>query len=127
MSLECLHSSVGEEFKRFLRENSQKCRFTDWLPLMVLLVRSRPRLTACVGATAKTKSTATQQRSKIPAKINVTRIRSESVLTILRGVSGFEAVLVDLQGPDLRLQCGAWHTELRGRAKGSVYPPSAFA
>jgi hypothetical protein len=25
MSLECLHSSVGEEFKRFLREDLQKC------------------------------------------------------------------------------------------------------
>jgi hypothetical protein len=31
MSRECLHLNVGEEFKRFLRKNSQKCRFTDWL------------------------------------------------------------------------------------------------
>jgi hypothetical protein len=31
MSREWLHLNDGEEFKRFLRKNSQKCRFTDWL------------------------------------------------------------------------------------------------
>src|SRR5258706_15808090 len=54
------------------------------------------------------------------------RIRSESVLVVLRGVSGFEAVLVDLQRPDLRFQCGAWHTESGSRAEGSGHPSSAF-
>jgi hypothetical protein len=29
MSLGCLHINDGEEFKRFLRTNSQKCGFTD--------------------------------------------------------------------------------------------------
>jgi hypothetical protein len=31
MSLGCLYLNDGEEFKRFFRKNSQKCRFTDWL------------------------------------------------------------------------------------------------
>jgi hypothetical protein len=30
MSLGCLHVNDGEEFKRFLHKNSQKCRSTDW-------------------------------------------------------------------------------------------------
>jgi hypothetical protein len=31
MSLGCLRSNDGEEFKRFLRKKSQRCRFSDWL------------------------------------------------------------------------------------------------
>src|SRR5882757_5737070 len=59
--------------------------------------------------------------------IELTRIGSESALAVLRGSEVFEAVLVDLQRPDLRLQCGAWHTEPGSRAEGSVHPSSAFA
>src|ERR1700733_87194 len=54
------------------------------------------------------------------------RIGSEGALTVLRGSEVFEALLVDLQRPDLRLQCGAWHTEPESRAEGSIHPPSAF-
>src|SRR5260370_2425711 len=39
----------------------------------------------------------------------------------------FEAILVDLQRPDLRFQRGSWYPKLGSGAGGSVHPSSAFA
>src|ERR1700739_4285582 len=47
-------------------------------------------------------------------------------LAALGGIGGFEAILVDLQRPDLGLQSGSGNTEPRSRARGSVYLSSAF-
>ena len=62
------------------------------------------------------------------AKIAVAvRMAHESELDDLRGICNFEASLVDLQRPDLRLQSGSRYTEFGRGAGGPVHSASAFA
>ena len=55
------------------------------------------------------------------------RMAHESELDDLRGICSSEASLVDLQGPDLRLQSGSRYTEFGCGAGGPVHSASAFA
>ena len=51
----------------------------------------------------------------------------EGGLDALRGICNFEASLVDLQRPDLRLQSGTWYAESGCGTGGPVHSASAFA
>src|SRR5258708_17595702 len=56
------------------------------------------------------------------------RITPKSWLSVyLRPVCSGEAILIDLQRPDLRFQGGTRYTQLHSRTGGSVYSSSAFA
>src|SRR5260370_20510088 len=70
--------------------------------------------------------TSSQLRSSA-ALVKLLRITYEDALSVLRGMCSFEAILVDLQRPDLRLQSGSWHAELDRRTGGSIHLSSAFA
>src|SRR6185295_6561578 len=58
--------------------------------------------------------------------VGIARERGAEECQTSLGILWFEAILIDLQRSDLRLQCGSRYAQLGGGARRSVHAPSAF-